>query len=103
MGFVNGVEAAAVDTYPHDSLCFSRNVQILLNNGKCVVLGLLQLVVDHDAVELRGKGELKLGTGDALVDNLGGIGSTAFQAAAQLVDSSSTDGGWINRLSASSP
>ena len=61
------------------------------DDGQGVALGLFQAVVDDDAVELRGKGELELSTGDALVDDLGGIGGAPFEAAAQL-----GDGGWLD-------
>lgn len=57
-----------------------------------LLLGTLQVVVDHDMVEARRKGKLVGSLAHALLDGLGGVGGTRHEAAAQLVDR-----GWLDK------
>ena len=52
---------------------------------QCFCFGSVEVVVDDDAVELGREGELILGLVDALLDDLGGVGATAFKSAAELL------------------
>ena len=48
-------------------------------------MGSGEVIVDDHLVKLGGEGEFVLGLVDTLLDNLGGIGATAFETAAELL------------------
>lgn len=57
-----------------------------------LLLGTLQVVVDHDMVEAWRKGQFVGSLAHTLLDGLGGVGGTRHESAAQLVDR-----GWLDK------